>query len=44
MSVKASEVVKRYQQGERDFRRVSLRGQSFKGKDLSGADFSESER
>ncbi len=35
------EVVKRYQQGERDFRRVNLRGQSFKGQDLSGADFSE---
>lgn len=41
--MKASEVVKRYQQRERDFRRVNLRGQFFKGKDLSGADFSEAD-
>ncbi len=39
--MKAREVLQRYQQGERDFRRVNLRGQSFKGQDLSGADFSE---
>ena len=41
--MKASEVVKRYQQGERDFRGVNLRGQSFKGQNLSGADFSEAD-
>ena len=41
--MKASEVVKRYQQGERNFRGVNLRGQSFKGQDLSGVDFSEAD-
>ncbi|OLT58409.1 pentapeptide repeat-containing protein [Moorena bouillonii] len=41
--MKAKEVVRRYAAGERDFRRVNLRGQSFQGKDLSGADFSEAD-
>ena len=41
--MKASEVLKRYQEGEKNFQRVNLRGQSFKGKDLSGADFSEAD-
>ena len=41
--MKANEVLRRYEAGERDFRRVNLRGQSFKGKDLSGADFSEAD-
>jgi uncharacterized protein YjbI with pentapeptide repeats len=41
--MKASEVLKRYAAGERNFQRVNLRGQSFKGKDLAGADFSEAD-
>ena len=41
--MKAKEVLRRYAAGERDFRRVNLRGQSFQGKDLSGADFSEAD-
>ncbi|NEO41629.1 MAG: hypothetical protein F6J90_37010 [Moorea sp. SIOASIH] len=41
--MKANEIVRRYAAGERDFRRVNLRGQSFQGKDLSGADFSEAD-
>ncbi|MEQ8468103.1 pentapeptide repeat-containing protein [Coleofasciculus sp. E1-EBD-02] len=41
--MKADEVLRRYAAGERDFRRVNLRGQSFKGKDLKGADFSEAD-
>ncbi|NEN96868.1 MAG: pentapeptide repeat-containing protein [Moorea sp. SIO3I7] len=41
--MKANEVLRRYAEGERDFRRVNLRGQSFQGKDLSGADFSEAD-
>ena len=39
-SIKAAELLKRYANGERDFRGANLRGQSFKGCDLSGADFS----
>ena len=38
--MKAAELLKRYANGERDFRGANLRGQSFKGCDLSGADFS----
>lgn len=41
--MKATEVLRRYEQEERDFRRVSLRGQSFKEQNLSGADFSETD-
>ena len=41
--MKAQEVLQRYANGERDFKRVNLRGQSFQGKDLSGADFSEAD-
>ncbi|NJQ97318.1 MAG: pentapeptide repeat-containing protein [Hydrococcus sp. CSU_1_8] len=38
--MKASEVLKKYADGERNFCHANLRGQSFKRKDLSGADFS----
>ncbi|NEO72772.1 pentapeptide repeat-containing protein [Moorena sp. SIO3H5] len=41
--MEANEVLKRYAAGERDFRRVNLRGQSFQGKNLSEADFSEAD-
>lgn len=37
---KASEVLREYAAGKRNFRHVTLRGQSFKDKDLEGADFS----
>ena len=38
--MKAAEVLRLYEAGERDFKGVSLRGQKFNGKDLSGSDFS----
>ena len=41
--MKAQEVLSRYAAGEQDFRRVILRGRSFRGQDLSGADFSEAD-
>jgi uncharacterized protein YjbI with pentapeptide repeats len=41
--MKAHEVLKRYADGRRDFSGENLTGQSFKGKDLSGANFSESD-
>lgn len=41
--MKASEVLRRYQAGERNFQDVSLRGQNFKGKNLAGADFSRAD-
>ncbi len=39
----AQAVLQRYHNGERDFRRVNLRGLSFKGQNLAGADFSEAD-
>ncbi len=36
--MKASEVLKRYKEGRRDFRGESLRGESFKKANLAGAD------
>ncbi|NET58378.1 MAG: hypothetical protein F6K47_20150 [Symploca sp. SIO2E6] len=41
--MKASKVLKRYNNGRRDFSGECLRGQSFKGKNLEGADFSEAD-
>ena len=41
--MKASEVLKRYAAGERDFHGVNLRGQSFKRQNLSGVDFDEAD-
>ncbi|NEP00737.1 MAG: hypothetical protein F6K58_19140 [Symploca sp. SIO2E9] len=41
--MKASEAIRRYNDGERDFRRVNLQGESFKGQNLAGADFSEAD-
>ena len=39
----AAEVLRRYTEGERNFRKANLRGANFRGKDLSGADFSEAD-
>ncbi|ERN43082.1 putative low-complexity protein [Rubidibacter lacunae KORDI 51-2] len=39
----AKDVLRRYATGDRDFRDLSLRGQSFKNADLSGADFTEAD-
>lgn len=41
--MKSSQVLKEYKKGRRDFKRVSLRGQSFVKQDLSGADFSKAD-
>ncbi|NEO26815.1 MAG: hypothetical protein F6K03_07935, partial [Kamptonema sp. SIO4C4] len=38
--MKAKEVLRRYAEGERDFRGQSLLGESFQGENLAGADFS----
>lgn len=39
--MKASEILRRYAAGERNFQGINLRGLSFQGQDLSGADFSK---
>ncbi|MBD1850886.1 pentapeptide repeat-containing protein [Leptolyngbya sp. FACHB-711] len=39
--VEADEIVRLYQQGERNFSRLNLSGLSFQGQDLSGADFTQ---
>lgn len=41
--MKTQELLNLYQQGERNFRRQDLRGQSFKGQNLAQADFSGSD-
>lgn len=41
--MEASEVLRRYRAGDRDFRHANLRGQSFQGKNLAKADFSEAD-
>lgn len=38
--MKAADVIKAYQKGERNFQGLNLRGANFKGQNLSGADFS----
>ncbi|HAC64254.1 MAG TPA: hypothetical protein DCF68_12115, partial [Cyanothece sp. UBA12306] len=38
--MKASDVIREYEKGERNFRRLNLRGANFKQQNLSGADFS----
>ena len=38
--MKASELLRQYREGERNFQGVKLRGESLKGQNLSGADFS----
>ncbi|NEP89401.1 MAG: pentapeptide repeat-containing protein [Okeania sp. SIO2C2] len=39
-AMKASELLRRYREGERNFQGVKLRGESLRGQNLSGADFS----
>ena len=39
--MKATELLKQYAEGKRDFKGTNLRGQNFSGKDLSWCDFSE---
>jgi len=41
--MKASEVLRRYAAGERNFRQTNLRGQFFEGENLSGVDFSRAD-
>ena len=41
--MKAKELLRRYRQGERNFRGVNLRGESLRGFDLKGIDLSEAD-
>ncbi|MGK7957396.1 MAG: pentapeptide repeat-containing protein [Crocosphaera sp.] len=41
--IKAQDIIRQYAEGRRDFRNLSLRGESFRGENLSGADFSGSD-
>lgn len=41
--MKVEQLLTQYQQGERNFRGLDLRGKSFRDKDLSGADFSKAD-
>ncbi|MEM9542382.1 MAG: pentapeptide repeat-containing protein [Cyanobacteria bacterium P01_E01_bin.42] len=41
--MQASEILRRYAAGDRNFQRMNLRGLSFKGQNLSGADFSRTD-
>jgi len=41
--MKAEEVLRRYANGQRDFRSANLRGQSFRSHNLSGANFSQTD-